>query len=78
MQDNFDEQFGIENDAENIIPPLRNSEDMKTTNYRGKEFLDLCKINNYFVANGRKIGDLFGRYTCHQKKGSSVVDYPTT
>ena len=27
------------------------------------------------ILNGRKTGDLFGRYTCHNWNGSSVVDY---
>ena len=30
------------------------------------------------IANGRTLGDIFGKYTCHQKKGSSVVDYLIT
>ena len=42
---------------------------------RGKEFLDICRINNLTVVNGRKVGDIFGKYTCHQRNGSSVVDY---
>ena len=71
--DKFDEQVGICGEMESIPPP-RNSEDLKS-NTRGKEFLDLCKINNLCIANGRALGDLFGKYTCHQKRGSSVVDY---
>ena len=27
------------------------------------------------ILNGRVIGDLFGKYTCHKSTGSSVVDY---
>jgi hypothetical protein len=27
------------------------------------------------ILNGRVIGDLFGKYTCHKQTGSSVVDY---
>ena len=52
----------------------RNSED-KHKNPRGEELLDLCKLNNLKIANGRKPGDLFGKYTCHNWNGSSVVDY---
>ena len=48
---------------------------MKLINQRGKEFLDICRINNIIVVNGRKVGDILGKYTCHQKNGSSVVDY---
>ncbi len=32
-------------------------------------------MNNLKIANGRKPGDLFGKYTCHNRNGSSVVDY---
>merc|ERR1712080_425300 len=33
------------------------------------------RLNNYVIANGRTLGDILGKYTCHQKTGSSVVDY---
>ena len=55
-------------------PNLRNSED-KVTNARGKELIDLCKFNKLVVMNGRKNGDIFGKFTCHNWNGSSVVDY---
>ena len=58
----------------NTDPNCRNSED-KTTNSRGKELLDLCKMNKLIIMNGRKTGDVFGKYTCHNWNGSSVVDY---
>ena len=51
---------------------------MKIVNKRGKDFLDICRINDLSIVNGRTIGDIFGSYTCHQKKGSSVVDYLLT
>ena len=35
-------------------------------------------INNFKILNGRKIGDLVGKYTCHQYNGSSSVDYIIT
>ena len=60
------------------VPLSRNSEDMKVVNKRGREFLDICRINDLSIANGRTVGDLFGRYTCHQARGSSVVDYLLT
>ena len=53
---------------------VRNSED-KTVNARGKELLDLCKFRKLAIVNGRKPGDIFGKYTCHNWNGSSVVDY---
>ena len=53
---------------------MRNSEDLKT-NPRGNELLDICKLNDIFILNGRTTGDIFGNYTCHNWNGSSVVDY---
>ena len=76
-QDKFDKDLGIENTLETVLI-TRNSEDMKIVNKRGKEFLDICRINDLSIVNGRTIGDIFGLYTCHQKKGSSVVDYLLT
>ena len=73
----FDEHLGEENKLESL-PPSRNSQDMKIVNKRGKEFLDICRINDLVIANGRTVGDLFGKYTCHQARGSSVVDYLLT
>ncbi len=55
-------------------PDNRNSEDRKL-NARGKDLLDLCKLHNLIITNGRKTGDIFGKYTCHNWNGSSVVDY---
>ena len=52
--------------------------DMKIVNKRGREFLDICRINDLSIVNGRTIGDIFGSFTCHQKRGSSVVDYLLT
>ena len=51
---------------------------MKLVNKRGNDFLDICRINDLSIANGRVLGDLFGDFTCHQKRGSSVVDYLIT
>ena len=51
---------------------------MKIVYERGKDFLDICRINDLSIVNGRTIGDIFGSYTCHQKRGSSVVDYLLT
>ena len=75
--DKSDEELGVDTNIHEP-PPRRNSEDMKLINKRGKELLDICKINDLVIANGRTIGDLFGSYTCHQKKGSSVVDFLLT
>ena len=74
VQDKMDETLGIQNVMEKI-PPKRNSEDVKLVSQRGHDFLDLCRSNDLTIANGRTVGDLYGKYTCHQKRGSSVVDY---
>ena len=60
--------------SDTLDPNLRNSED-SIVNARGKELLDLCKLNKLVIINGRKNGDLFGKNTCHNWNGSSVVDY---
>ena len=35
----------------------------KNTNTSGKHLADLCMINNLKILNGRKIGELVGKYT---------------
>ena len=50
----------------------------KNTNISGKHLADLCMINNLKILNGRKSGDLLGKYTCHHYNGSSTVDYIIT
>lgn len=74
-----DEEMGVPTSMtiENLPLP-RNSEDLKLVNDRGKDFLDLCRTNDICIANGTTVGDIFGKYTCHQARGSSVVDYLLT
>ena len=70
-QDKMDDLFQISN----VFQPLsRNSEDTKTCP-RGVELLDFCKSFDYSLLNGRKTGDIFGKYTSFQWNGSRVVDY---
>ena len=69
--DKSDSELGIENFDNQI---LRNSED-KTINQRGKDLLDICKMNDLLILNGRMTGDIFGKLTSHNWNGSSVVDY---
>ena len=68
--DKLDSLFGLEN-LSNLN--LHNSKD-QNKNPRGNELLDVCKLNDMLILNGRKPGDLFGSYTCHNWNGSSV-DY---
>ena len=44
-------------------------------NEYGKQLLDICTSCQLRIFNGRKFGDLSGKYTCHKYNGSSVVDY---
>ena len=69
--DKFDNIFGVENFSNQ---KKRNSEDKKTDR-RGKELLDICKVNDMLITNGRKVGDLFGKFTSHQWNGSALNDY---
>ena len=67
-----DDLFGIENREQ---PLLRNSEDTKAINERGNTLLDLCKTHDFLIANCRKMGDIFGKYTSFHWNGCRVVDY---
>ena len=51
---------------------FRNSQDKKY-NTNDRHLADLFMVNNLKILNGRKIGDLTGKYTCHQYNGSNVV-----
>ena len=72
VADKCDDFFGIENMEQ---PILRNSEDNKAINERGNFLLDLCKTHDFLIVNGRKMGDIFGKYTSFQWNGCRVVDY---
>ena len=56
----------------------RTSADKAPTCTRGKQLLDLCISARLRILNGRILGDSTGTFTCHQPKGSSVVDYVIT
>ena len=53
---------------------IRNNIDMKT-NAAGLQLLNLCKISDMMILNGRVIGNLTGHYTYYAPNGCSVVDY---
>lgn len=65
--------FGFSCDTRYL--PNRNSEDAGEVNIRGTEFLNICKSLNMIILNGRKNGDLFGKFTSFQWNGKAVVDY---
>ena len=56
------------------INSLRNNQD-KTVNNYGNNLIDYCIATRSYIANGRTLGDLRGKFTCHQPSGSSTVDY---
>ena len=60
---------------ENLPFSRRNSEDTSKVNLRGKELLEFCKAQETCILNGRKTGDLFGKFTSFQWNGKGVVDY---
>ena len=70
----FDSEFYIN---QSKPPPKRNSQD-KILNNRGKELIEMCKSLEFYIVNGRKLGDPFGNYTCFQWNGNSVNDYLLT
>jgi exonuclease III len=45
------------------------------TNKYGENLLSLCKSVPLRICNGRKLGDIFGSYTCYAPNGQSCVDY---
>ena len=40
-----------------------------------KKLLNYCIATHSYIANGRTLGDLRGKYTYHDTPGSSTVDY---
>ena len=42
---------------------------------RGRALNDICIQTGIRILNGRCLGDLAGKFTCHNQRGSSVVDY---
>ena len=46
-----------------------------TVNRYGRLLTEYCIATRSYIANGRTVGDLHGKYTCHEHRGSSTVDY---
>ena len=57
-----------------IINTLKLRNNLSKYKY-SEELLELCKSLRLLILNGRKVGDLFGKYTSIQWNGCSVVDY---
>lgn len=65
-------------DAEEFFPTMkttRESQDPSIVNKYGKQLVQLCKVNNFCILNGRCKGDEDGKITCIANKGKSIVDY---
>ena len=56
------------------IKTKRCNQDLIISQY-GKKLIEYCVATHSYIANGRTLGDLQGKLTCHQVQGSSTVDY---
>ena len=54
--------------------PNRNNQDIKL-NKQGEEMIKFCIGNKLRILNGRKTGDLVGKFTSFQPRGTSTIDY---
>lgn len=61
-------------ETDTVETKVRNNMDQGFNSY-GPKFIDLCKTVPLRILNGRVLGDLFGKYTCHRPNGNSAVDY---
>ena len=52
----------------------RSNEDSKICE-SGKRLIEICITSELRILNGRTLGDMFGRFTCHKPWGQSAVDY---
>ena len=65
----------FQSSGENISFKIRNAQDSVVKKHYGDLLLDLCISSNIVILNGRCLGDSTGKFTCHQIRGSSTVDY---
>ena len=70
---NFDQEY---NTLNKLKLPKRSSQDKGGLSGHGKALLELCKATNLKIVNGRAFQDKnIGKFTFHESRGSSVVDY---
>ncbi len=67
------EDFPIQDFFSSIVSK-RSNQDHTVNNY-GRKLIEYCIATLSYIANGRTLGDLEGKFTCHQHNGSSTVDY---
>ena len=58
-------------------PMNRRNLDSRALNVRGKDILEFSKASGLKIVNGRKIGDIMGKFTCYDPNADtpSVIDY---
>ena len=59
--------------ARQLHVPRRFSRDLRVNSY-GRKLMQVLNDYDLLIANGRKTGDLSGKFTCEQYNGNSVVD----
>ena len=70
---NFDQEY---NTLNKLKLPKRSSQDKGGLSGHGKALLELCKATNLKIVDGRAFQDKnIGKFTFHESRGSSVVDY---
>ena len=52
------------------IYTIRNNQDEILNDY-GKQLIEYCISTRSYIANGRTLGDIQGKLTCHKSNGSS-------
>ena len=77
IDSNIDEFLDMScmNDLFEGIDTHRCSRDTDSLNNYGKQLVQLCKVRNMYILNGRTKGDTVGHITCIANHGRSVVDY---
>ena len=69
-----EEEYMDQIDFFSKIDTRRTNQDI-TINKYGRLLTEYCIATRSYIANGRTVGDLQGKLTCHETNGSSTVDY---
>ena len=69
-----EEEYMDQVDFFSNIDTTRTNQD-STINKYGRLLTEYCIASRSYITNGRTVGDLQGKYTCHEANGSSTVDY---
>ena len=74
-EDNTDIPIPIDIYETDVMCELPRQNIDRITNKYGDNLLSLCKSVPLRICNGRKLGDIFGSFTCFTPNGQSCVDY---